>query len=242
MHLTFLGTGASGGTPGRGRGERRESSLLATSGATTVLVDATRDLADQLPDAAGVDAVVLTHGHRDASAGVAVLREVRAGPPPLPVLAHHRTHRVLRGRYRHLDHVELTDVAPEERRRIGAFDVVAVEVPHAHDDRFPTYAWRLEAGADALVYASDVAELTPALERLSRGADLLVLDGAMYGRAMFTHLRIEEAVPVVCGWDVGRILLTQIGRTAPPHEELAGTVHGLCGRAVPAHDGLQVDL
>jgi hypothetical protein len=64
----------------------------------------------------------------------------------------------------------------------------------------------------------------------------------MWGRSLFSHLRADRALPVVCGWDVGRILLTQIGRTAPPHERLAREVRTLCARAQPAHDGLDVRL
>lgn len=240
MRLTFLGTGASGGTPGVGRSARRESSLLVTAGDTTVLVDATRDLRDQLPDASSVDAVVLTHGHRDASGGVPLLRDVDAAGS-LPVFAHPRTHRALRGRYGRLDHVDMVDVGPATRTGVGGIDAVAVEVPHARRERFPTYAWRLEADDSAVVYASDVAELTAELRELTCGADLLVLDGAMYGRSLFTHLRIDEAVPSVCRWDVARILLTQIGRTAPPHDELAAEVAVMCARAAPAYDGMVVE-
>ena len=68
------------------------------------------------------------------------------------------------------------------------------------------------------VYASDVARLTPRLREFSRGAAILVLDGSTYGRRIFTHLRIDEDLAAACEWPVERILLTQIGRSVPPHE------------------------
>ncbi|MBW3664753.1 MAG: MBL fold metallo-hydrolase [Actinobacteria bacterium] len=262
MHLTFLGTGASGGTPGEGRSRRTESSLLVTTADTRLLVDATRDIDEQLgsapertatrhaegpvaePTAADLDAVVLTHGHRDASGGVPRLRDLRRhDAPPLPVYAAPRTHAALRGRYRALDHVDLVDVAPGERVTVGSVELDPVQVPHADSPRFPTYAWRIAAGSGrTIVYSSDVAELTDELRRHTEGADVLILDGAMYRRSLHTHIRIDEALPVVCKWDVGRIVLTQIGRTAPPHEELVEVAAELCDRAIPASDGMHLEI
>jgi phosphoribosyl 1,2-cyclic phosphodiesterase len=46
LRLVFLGTGASGGTPGSGRSERRESSLLIEDGGS-ILLDVTRDFIQQ---------------------------------------------------------------------------------------------------------------------------------------------------------------------------------------------------
>lgn len=246
MRLRFLGTGASGGTPGEGRSRRRESSLLVTCDGTTVLVDATRDLESQVAEAAEIDALVLTHAHRDASGGVPALRRVRGADPPIPTYAAPATFGVLDGRYARLDHLEGHPVEPGEQHSVGALRVRALEVPHAQDDRFPTYAWRFDKDPDqddvALVYASDVAEPTEGLGRFAAGADLLVIDGAMYQRSIFSHLRVDRDLPVVCGWEVGRILLTQIGRTAPPHEPFTDIVATLCERAAPAFDGLEIDL
>lgn len=42
---------------------------------------------------------------------------------------------------------------------------------------------------------------------------------------------------MICGWKAERILLTQIGRSAPHHEELMRVVEGLC-----AYDGLEFEL
>jgi hypothetical protein len=68
--------------------------------------------------------------------------------------------------------------------------------------------------APALVYASDVAAVEPPLARLARGAQLLVIDGAMWRRRLFSHLTIDRELPALCRWQVDRILVTQIGRTA----------------------------
>jgi hypothetical protein len=59
-------------------------------------------------------------------------------------------------------------------------------------------------------------------------------------RRLFSHLTIDEALPELCGWEVERVVLTQIGRLLPPHAELEGEVARLCPRARPAYDGLEI--
>jgi Beta-lactamase superfamily domain len=149
---------------------------------------------------------------------------------------------VVRERHRRLDHVRPIAVEPGERVALEGLTLSAVEVPHALDRRFRTYAWRVDDGRRAFVYASDVARLEPSLERFARGAQLLVIDGAMWQRQLFAHLTIDRELPGLCRWPVERILLTQIGRTAPPHEQLERAVRVLFAKASPAWDGLGVDL
>jgi hypothetical protein len=133
-------------------------------------------------------------------------------------------------------------VAPDRPFRVAEWEIRAIEVPHARDPEVPTFAWRLVRSGHRLVYASDVAAPTRALERFASGATVFVVDGATYGRRIFSHLRIDEDLPEICDWDVARILLTQIGRSAPPHEELERRVAEICSRARPAHDGLVIEF
>lgn len=246
MQIEFLGTGAAGGTPGEGRSGRLESSVLVTGGGPPVLIDATRDVGSQLPSRSGVTAaelgaVLLTHGHRDASGGIPALRRMRpADSEQLPVLASDQAHEVLRSRYARLDHLLARSVEPHTPVVLGELVAEAVEVPHAPERRFRTYAWRIGRGDTSFVYVSDLARPTDALRKLAAGTDLLVADGATWGQRIFSHLRIDEDLPVLCGWDVGRILLTQLGRSVPEHHVLQRELRTLCPRATPAYDGLRI--
>ena len=242
--VRFLGTGASGGTPGDGRSRRRESSLLAEFDGTRMLLDVTRDFNEQARGLDGLDAVVLTHAHRDACGGLTQLRGwLRArGLGPVPLYAAPGTLVDVRRRFARLDHVTLVAVGEGEQRRCGPWSMRALEVPHATHPYTPTYAWRLEAAGLALVYASDIASLTARLRALTAGASLLVIDGAMWHRRLYTHLTVDAALPELCEWDVERVALTQIGRSAPRHDVLARAVRDLCPRAFPAFDGLELRL
>jgi phosphoribosyl 1,2-cyclic phosphodiesterase len=243
MRLTFLGTGAAGGTPGRGRSRRRESSLLVEADGN-LLIDATPRLEDQLTGVAALDAVILTHAHRDAAGGVPALVRWcgQHAHRPVRLLASPQALAVIHARHRRLAHLAPRAVEPGQRRRVAGLALRAIEVPHARDPRYRTYAWWLTDGRAALVYASDVGRVEPPLSRLARGAELLVIDGAMWHKTLFSHLTIDRELPALCRWPVPRILLTQIGRTAPPHARLEKAVAAICPKAAPAWDGLTIDL
>jgi phosphoribosyl 1,2-cyclic phosphodiesterase len=243
VHLRFLGTGASGGTPGSGRSRRLESSLLVV-GDASILLDLTRHFSQQSDDVREIDAILLTHAHRDACGGIAQLRRWwrERSAAPIAVYASAETIAALRHRYALLDHCRFVAVREGERHHLGRWTISARTVPHALERRHPTFAWKLRAGPIAIVYASDVARMTTGLRRFCRGAALLVIDAALWRRRIFSHLTIDEALPELCRWPVERILLTQIGKTVPPHEQLGHEAAKLCPRAQPAYDGMTVEL
>jgi hypothetical protein len=238
--VRFLGTGASGGTPGHGKSSRRESSLLAEHPGGSLLIDATRQFAQQVAHVDDLDGILLTHAHRDACGGLHTLDRWidRSGYRSLPILAAPDTLTMLRHRYRRLVHCALVPVTPGKPRTLAEWLIDAVIVPHAREPHVPTYAWRLRDDHVTIVYASDVARPTPQLRRFARGATLLIVDGATWGRRIFSHLRIDADLPELCTWQVDRIVLTQIGRSAPAHPALSRAVRRLCPRAQPAYDGL----
>jgi glyoxylase-like metal-dependent hydrolase (beta-lactamase superfamily II) len=216
---------------------------LLVENTEAVLLDVTRHFAGQAHWIHGLDAVLLTHGHRDAAGGLAQLRRwwtASGSAKPIPVYAHAATLAILRRRFAAFDHVTPVAVRSGEPLTLGRLTASAVDVPHARD--CPTFAWRVDDGDVVMVYASDVARLTPELESACRDAALLVLDGAMWGRSLYTHLRIDRELPEVCRWPVARIVLTQIGRSAPPHERLTREVASLCARAGPAFDGMALHV
>lgn len=222
---------------------RLESSLLVVDG-TSILVDVTRHFHEQSKAINSIDAILLTHAHADAAGGIARLRRwwLEHQGEPIPVHASVETIHVLRLRFAQLDHCDFVTVSPGRRHRVGSWSVTAAVVPHAREQRYRTFAWKIRAGDVQIVYASDVARLTSSLERFSRGASALVIDGAMWRRRIFTHLTIDRALPTLCSWQVERIVLTQIGRTLPPHRALEGEVAVRCGRAIPAYDGMELTL
>jgi phosphoribosyl 1,2-cyclic phosphate phosphodiesterase len=220
-----------------------ESSLLLRDRATALLIDVTRHFGRQAANVEAIDAILLTHAHRDACGGLAQLRRWCAarGADAVPVYAAAATVRVVRRRFARLDHCRFVAISPGSPVRVGPFTVSAIAVPHALEVDIPTYAYRVESGS-TLVYASDVAELTTDLRAACDGADTLVVDGAMWGRRLFSHLTIDAELEELCRRSPQQLVLTQIGRTVPPHEALAREVACRCARARPAYDGLEMEI
>jgi len=238
LRVRFLGTGPAGGRPGRGHSGRMESSLVVTSPSTTILVDVTRDFAAQVRGIDRLDLVLVTHAHRDASGGVVALdRWLRA---PVPLFASRHTIRTLRARHHALSHVTLRAVPSGATIAERQLRVTPLLVPHAPD--CSTFAWRIEHGGVALVYASDIARLTAHFAEFCAGCDLLVLDGAMWGRSLYTHLELHATAPIVAGWPVRRILFTQLGRSTPPHAVLDRYLRAIDSRIGAAYDGLELAI
>src|SRR5919197_1316876 len=129
--LHFLGTGASGGTPGRGRSRRLESSLLIESQAT-ILIDVSRHFDEQ--------SKVISRP--DATGGMAALHRwwQKRSEKPIPVYANAETIEVLERRFRRLEHCDFVAVRDQSRYRIGPWSMSARTIPHAREARDRTFS------------------------------------------------------------------------------------------------------
>src|SRR5262249_45172462 len=109
-----------------------ESSIAVMSGGSTILVDATRDVAAQVRGMSRIDLVLLTHAHRAARGGVRALgRWVAARGACARVWSAAAMLGSLGTRYRRLASFELD--AFRGPRSWGGFEIAAQVVPHASD-------------------------------------------------------------------------------------------------------------
>ncbi|MFZ2201959.1 MAG: MBL fold metallo-hydrolase [Microgenomates group bacterium] len=243
--LTFLGTGSSGGVKGVGKSRRRETSALIQTECGNVLIDVTRDFAKQARETAGVEVVMLTHGHADASGGVAQLWEWmrKKGRESIFLYAERKTIEVIKRRFARVDHLIFREIKPGKMFMVWDTEILPFRVKHALTKGFPTlgYAFKFE-GKGSLAYASDVGEWDGRAEKILSGATTLVIDGAMWQKRMAAHQTIKELLPRVCRWKNKRILFTQIGKEVPDHEEANRAIKRLCPKAGLAYDGMEVRL
>lgn len=241
MKVIFLGTGASGGTPGEGKSHRKESSLFI-QGQINILVDVTRHFSIQSKNINKIDCILLTHGHMDACGGISQLRawyKKRQNTRPIPVYAHPQTIKIIQKKFKLLDHCRFYPLTPSQTVKLNSWKITPLLISHSKDPKFPTFAWKLKKN-QTVIYASDIAKLTAQFKKFCRGTNLLIIDGATWKRKIYSHLRVDKDLPKLCQWKVGKIILTQIGRSAPSHEIFTNQVKNICPKAMPAYDGLEI--
>lgn len=241
MVIVFLGTGASGGTPGVGKSQRLESSILIKD-SLNILIDVTRDFLKQVKYFSTIDSVLLTHGHQDACGGIDKLQNwLKKQKRKVKVLAHPKTILTIQKKFKLLPNLELVPVKDGQEKKIGSWVVIPYKVPHAQDSLFPTFAWKLK-GEKTIVYASDIAQLTKEFKKICQNIDILIVDGATWKRKIYSHLRVDQDLREICQWKVGQIIITHIGKSAPYHEHFAKEIAKICPQAFPAYDGLAISF
>ncbi len=181
-------------------------------------------------DVTTLDAVVLTHAHADAIAGLDDLRDwtvfsrqsmpLFARTEDIPTLS--KTHfylldtsiRMSGGGVASVDVVE-TDEQP--------FDVVGVKfipLPVEHGHGFTSNGYRI----GDVCYIADVSAIPESTQKLMTGCKVLVLDALRKGRTHGSHLTLEEAIDVARRIGAPRTLLTDMAHDIdhePVNAELA---------------------
>ncbi len=214
LSIRILGSGTSSGVPRIGpdwgacdpdepRNRRTRSSVLVRSATTTILVDTSPDLREQLIAAriSDVDAVLWTHDHADHCHGIDDLRQVMHARNGTPVLGLARPFTLQqlcnrfpyifegRGKY----YPPVVAVEPmADRFVIGDIAVTIVDQPHGG---ITSAGLRFEADGKVIGYATDFHEMTSAMRELYSGLDLWVVD-ALRRAPHPTHPHLGE----VLGW------------------------------------------
>ena len=261
LSLTILGCGSSGGVPrvaqGWGdcdpanpRNRRRRCSVLVAregdGGNTSVLVDTSPDLREQLLGAAvdRLDGVLMTHSHADHTHGMDDLRPlVIAMRKRIDIHMDEATSRVVRHAFAYVFESPEGSVYPpllNEKRltigrgveiegRGGAIDALPFLLEHGE---IPALGLRF----GALAYTPDLnaipAQSLPFLE----GLDMWIIDGLRY-KPHPTHLSVDEALAWIERMRPRRAIITNL-HTDLDYEELS---RRLPSHVVPAYDGMRVE-
>jgi phosphoribosyl 1,2-cyclic phosphate phosphodiesterase len=262
LRFTILGCGSSGGVPRVGSGwgacdpnnprnRRRRCSILVErigpNGTTSVLVDTSPDLREQLLDAGvtRLDAVLFTHEHADHTHGIDDLRPlVIHMRRRIAVHADHTTGELLRLRFGYcFDTPVGSDYPPiliEHRIKPGA--AVEIDGPGGVLSGMP---FRLIHGAGqalgfrfgGLAYASDVSAMPAESLAELRDLDALVIDALRYTPHP-THFSVAEALALIEQLKPRRAVLTNL-HTDIDYAALAGEVPD---HVEPAYDGMRIEL
>lgn len=253
MELTFLGTGTSLGVPVIGSNEpvshssdpkdhRTRTSALVEYEGKRLLIDAGPDLRTQLlrEEVHRLDAVVLTHEHRDHVAGIDDLRPFYFHQEePLPVHMEEKVFRSLQWAFYYLFDEEKYPTVPEmdfEMIGLEAFPIGgrAVTPIRAYHHRMPVLGFRI----GDLTYITDANHIEEEELAKASGSRVLVLN-ALRKTPHISHFHLEEALGIVERIAPERAYFTHISEWMGFHEEVE--------KELPAHvhlayDGLRVEI
>ena len=254
MKVRILGCGTSTGVPRIGndwgscdpaepKNRRRRVSILVAAGSTSILVDTSPDMRDQLLDAGvgTVDAVIWTHEHADHANGIDDVRQLfHNRGRAIPGYAGERTLRSLTGRFDYVFAGKWGYPATVEARpladaaRIGDIGVHATEQPHG-----PITSTGLLFAHDgkSIGYSTDINGLTEDMITLFEGIDLWIVD-ALRHHPHPSHSHLEQTLAYIDRLRPARAILTHMDnsmdyrsllRQLPPHVE-------------PGFDGMEIEL
>ncbi len=262
LAVTILGCGSSAGVPRVGSGwgacdpanpknRRRRCSILVErigrDGTTTVLVDTSPDLRDQLLGAGitRLDGVLYTHDHADHTHGIDDLRPlVIHMRRRIPIYADEATGAVLHARFGYCFHTppgsEYPPILDEHRITPGQPVVVAGPGGPVTALPFPMQHGKGQALGfrfDGLAYASDVSALPEASLAYLRGLEVLIVDALRYTPHP-THFSVADALALIAEVKPRRAVLTNL-HTDLDYARLAAE---LPPGVEPAFDGMRIVL
>jgi phosphoribosyl 1,2-cyclic phosphate phosphodiesterase len=261
LTVTILGCGSSGGVPRVGSGwgacdpaeprnRRRRCSILVErsglDGTTSVLVDTSPDLRDQLLDAdvRRLDAVLYTHDHADHMHGIDDLRPlVIHMRRRIPAYADAATSRTLHGRFGYCFRTPPGSEYPPilDERRLEAGEPVTVDGPGGPVAALPFDMAHGSGRAlgfrfGGLVYASDVSAMPDESLWALEDLDVLILDALRYTPHP-THFSVAESLALIARVRPRRAVLTNL-HTDLDYARLAAEVPA---GVVPAFDGMRIE-
>ncbi len=256
MRVTILGCGHSGGTPmvGAGWGDcdpenprnrRLRPSILVENAKTTVLVDTSPDLRQQLLDSGveRLDAVLYTHAHADHLHGIDDLRAInRAMNRALDAYADAATWETIRKRFSYVVRplpegadffYKPTLIAHEfkggDSFRVGDIDVATFEQDHGH---IRTQGFRF----GPIAYSTDVLELPEYAFDVLAGVEAWII-GTLVDEPHPTHAHVDKALAWIERVKPKRAVLTHLSERLDYDTLRARLPDGV----EPAYDGMVVE-
>lgn len=217
MKLTFLGTGTSQGVPVIGcrcrvctsadrRDRRLRTSAMIEAGEVRLVIDAGPDFRYQMlrTGVRRIDAILLTHEHKDHIGGLDDVRafnfvdypptvrrvDIYAAPAAAACVRKDFDYAFARDKYRGVPEIELHEFDPSQPLRVAGLEILPVAGHHS--DRFTVTGYRI----GPLAYLTDFKRIDDAeLDKL-RGVDTLVVNALRFA-PHDSHFNVAEALELI---------------------------------------------
>lgn len=258
MKLTFLGTGTSQGVPVIGcncdvcRSEDRRDRRLRTSamveiGDLRLVIDAGPDFRYQMlrEGVTRLDAILLTHQHKDHTAGIDDVRafnfvdyptirtmHIYGNEPTIERVKMEYDYAFAENKYRGVPVIELHTIDEQQPLNIGGVGITPIIGEHSK--RFRSVGYRI----GDMAYITDFSHIDPAEEAKLQGVKIMVIN-ALRWEPHDSHFSVAEAIEVINRIRPERAYLTHmshgIGLYAEASKQLPEGVEF-------AYDGLVVEI
>lgn len=262
LRFTILGCGSSGGVPRIGsmwghcdpanpRNRRRRAGALiervAKGGRTSILIDTSADIREQLLDVrlTALDAVLFTHDHADHTHGIDDLRMVAyAMKKRVDCYADAATMRTLEERFAYCFRtlegssyppiLTAREIAPGAGIRIsgGGGDIEVLALGQVHGD-IASLGYRF-AG---IAYSPDISDIPPETVERLEGLDVWIVDALRYTPHP-SHFHVKRALEWIARLRPKRAILTHM--TADLDYDTLR--RDLPAGVEPAYDGMVVEV
>jgi len=254
LKITFLGTGTSQGVPMIGcncevcqsadyRDQRLRTSIHIETGGKSFVIDTGPDFRQQIlrERIKTLDAIVLTHEHKDHIAGLDDVRGFNyAQKKPIQMYAHARVIEHIRNRefyyafgedkYPGAPDIEVITIH-NQPFAIQGVQFIPIEVMHY---RLPVFGFRI----GDFTYITDANGITETEQEKIIGSKVIVINGLQYEHHV-SHFTFNEALDLLKKWNPEQGYFTHISHRLGKHREVEKT---LPPNFRLAYDGLKVDI
>ncbi len=253
MKVTFLGSGTSQGIPviacecdvcisADPRDRRLRSSVWIEVDGKSIVIDSGPDFRYQMLRAGvmQLDALVLTHEHKDHIAGMDDIRafNYKQGAA-IDIYAHTRVQQALKrefayifsgDQYPGIPQINLFDI-DKHPFEVAGVPFTPIEVMHY---KMPVLGFRI----DDFTYITDAKTVTEDEKQKIKGTKILVINALQKG-AHISHFTLEEALAFAAEIGAKKTYFTHISHKLGKHEEIASSLpEGI----YLAHDGLILEI
>lgn len=260
MKLTILGSGTSQGVPVIGcrcevcasrdpRDKRlRTSAMVETDRGARFIIDAGPDFRYQMLRAgvARLDAILLTHEHKDHTGGIDDVRafnfvdypptihpvDIYAAPAAARVVRKDYDYAFAEDKYRGVPDIRLHEIDVEHPLEIAGERIIPVSGHHS--ERFEVTGYRI----GRLAYLTDFKTIAEQEVEKLTGVDVLVVNALRY-RVHPSHFNVEEALALIRRVAPREALLTHMSHEIGLHAVASGK---LPAGVRLAYDGLEINI
>ena len=181
-----------------------------------------------------LDAIFVTHGHYDHSAG---LKEFKYWREDLDVFCENGVAQQVVERYRLYTAKNLSFIPyyPSSTLYFSKFEVIPFFVHHA----VPCYGLLINCNGKQIAYTSDTSErLTNYTKDLLEGIDLLIVNTPEFDVEKEFHISVLQALDLKEKLGVKEMVITHINHNNKPHNELKK----FCKDVVVSYDGMEMEI